>query len=225
MASIDRSNEQRLTKLLNQPIAENSNLKKLLDESNAARFRLKKLLDEADAEKLRLTKKSNESNAEKSRLTKQLNESKAENSRLRDKINRLQPELERIRKVAHDRLKEAEHKGMENARLQNIIIEGGMGDSSPTDEKVEKAFSRLQQTIFNFVMKHCKDHDGNMELYGTLPPDARHWYMVARISDRIFDYFFDEHIKIFGFGLDLDYLLGNFERELWKHNGRICQPE
>ena len=119
-------------------------------------------------------------------------------------------------------LREAEQKGKENAkRLHKIIIEGGLGESGPTDEEVEKTFSQLQHTIFQFVMKHCTNHASTRGVYGLLSAEAKNWYVVAQISNQIFDHLFAGNVMLFGFGLEMDNKLGSFEEAWWKHKSKM----
>jgi hypothetical protein len=131
-------------------------------------------------------------------------------------VARLTEEVERTQQLAARAMKEADRKAKDTAiKLHKIILDSGLSEAGPTDDEVEKAFSRLYHAIFQFVMKHCQHHASRKGVYGELKScEAKKLWVVSFIASRIYLELFSPEVKGFGFGPETDRQLAVLEEGL-----------
>jgi len=112
-------------------------------------------------------------------------------------------ELRQERDVQAQKARSAEGKMMQ---LHQLILESGLGSSGPTDEEVQRNFSNLRHSIFQFVKRYCTNHAAKPSdpTYDNLTTEAKDFWAMSVISRALYLHFFKEGRIMFGFASDVN---------------------
>jgi hypothetical protein len=147
--------------------------------------------------------------AEKERLQRDIQELQSKNRSLEEERNRLEMIATETNLAAAQKIREAEQK---TKRLHKIILESGLNQIVPIDEEVQTAFNQLQNRIFQLVKKYCTKHEGSKsKLHESLKDEYKDLYVMSFIANRLWEEYFADDARLFGFDMDTDGQLAHFE--------------
>jgi len=112
-------------------------------------------------------------------------------------------ELQQERDAQAQKARSTEGKVMQ---LHQLILESGLGSSGPTDEEVQRSFSNLRHSIFQFVKRYCTNHEAKTRdtTYDLLSTEAKDFWAMNVISRSLYLQFFKEGKIMFGFANDVN---------------------
>jgi hypothetical protein len=161
-----------------------------------------------------LPSRDSEEIAEKERLQFEIQELQSKNRSLEDERKRLEKAAKETNQAAAQRIREAE---LKTKRLHKIILESGLNQIVPIDEEVQTAFNQLQNRILQLVKKYCTKHDGSKsKLYESLSLEYKDLYVRGFIASKLWEEYFADDARLFGFDSVTDGQLATFESNVEK---------
>jgi hypothetical protein len=97
-------------------------------------------------------------------------------------------------------------------KLHKLILESGLSSTGPTDEEIQRRFSGLRHSLFQFVKRHCTNYHARVkdDRYDALNTEAKDFWVMSTISRSLYLSFFREGAVIYGFDHVTDENLRKF---------------
>ncbi|KAI9661678.1 MAG: hypothetical protein M1821_008916 [Bathelium mastoideum] len=144
-------------------------------------------------------------------LEGELNEKVHEINKLEAENNSLMGHRRRLEQEVIDWRKKTQSNKAKAIKLQNILLEQGLGEEPPADDQVVRMFSQLRQRILQLIKTQCLKQDAEIPVYQQLPMDIKDWWVMKTVCDVLYDHFFSPTVMLFGFENGYDDALAYFE--------------